>query len=83
MFVVLDVADAKTTHIVEGGTQSDGISHIGRTSLESCRWHIILRAFDGHILNHVATALPRLHLVEQVLATIDHTDTVGAVDLMT
>ena len=83
VLVRLDVADAEMTHVVEGCTQSDGVGHVGCTSLKACRRHVVLRAFDGHIFDHVATTLPGLHLVKQILATIHHTDAVGAVDLMT
>ena len=79
----LDVTDAEMTHVVEGGTQSDGIGHVGRTGLEASGRHVVLRAFDGHVLVHVAAPLPGLHLVEQVLAAIHHADAVGAVDLVT
>ena len=78
----LDVADAEMAHVVEGGTETDGVGHVGRTSLKASRRHIVLRAFDGHVLDHVAATLPGLHLVEQVLTTIDHTDAVGTIDLV-
>ena len=78
----LDVADAEMAHVVKGGTESDGIGHVGCTSLEACGRHVVLRAFDGHVFDHVATTLPGLHLVEQVLTTIHHTDAVGAIDLV-
>ena len=37
---------------------------------------------DGHVLDHVTTTLPGLHLVEQLLATIDYADAVRSVDFV-
>ena len=83
VLMVLDVADAEMAYVVEGSPQSDGISHIGCTSLEAGRRYVVFRAFDGHVLDHVASTLPRLHLVQEFLTAIDHADAVGSVDLMT
>ena len=80
--MMLDVTDAEMAYVVEGGTQSDGVGHVGRASLKTSRRHIVLRALDGHVLNHITTTLPGLHLIEQVLTTIHHSDTVGAIDFV-
>ena len=82
MLVVLDVTDSQTAHVVESSTKSDGIGNIRRTSLEASRRIIILGMLNGHVLDHIATTLPWLHLVEQGLASIYRSDTVRTVDLM-
>ena len=82
MLVGLNVANAQMAHVVEGGPQSDGIGHVGCSGFETCWRHIILRALYRHVLDHIATTLPGLHLVEYVLAAIHHADAVGAIDLM-
>ena len=80
--MVLDVADSDMSYVVKGGSQSDGIGHVGCSCLEP-RWrYVVLGTLDGHVFDHVATALPGLHLFQQFTAAIDHADAVRAINLM-
>ncbi len=81
--MVLDVTDAEMAHVVERSTQSDGVGHVGCASLETGRGDVVLCTLNGDVLNHVTTTLPGLHLIQELLATIHHTNAVGAIDLMT
>lgn len=82
MLVVLNVADADAADVVESCTKAYGICHIGRASLEASRRIIIFRALYGHVLYHVASALPWLHAVENLLLAIDDTDAVRPIYLV-
>ena len=78
----LDITDAQATHVVECSTQSNSIGHIRCTSLKTSWRLIVFGVFYSHILNHIATTLPGLHLVEQFLTPVHHPDTVRTIDLM-
>ena len=82
VLMVLDVADSDMPYVVEGGSQSDGIGHVGCSSLEPCWRYVVLGALDGHVFDHVATTLPGLHLFQQFPTSIDHADAVGTINLV-
>ena len=41
----------------------NGIGDIGCACFETGRGHVVLSTLDGHVLDHVAATLPRLHLI--------------------
>ena len=82
MLVVLYAADTYAAHVVQCGTQSYGIGHIGSAGLKTGGRHVVLGTLYGYVLYHVAASLPGLHLVQQLLTAVDHAYAVGAVYLM-
>lgn len=60
------VIDANTLYIVDCGTQPDSVGDVARTGLEARGRVMISRLLEGHILDHVAAALPGRHDIEQL-----------------
>src|SRR5882757_1002840 len=59
-----DVRHAEALDVVQRGGQADRVGDVPGTGLEPSRRRLVERAFQGHVGDHVAAALPRRHVGE-------------------
>ena len=83
MLVGRDAVDARPLDIAQRFPEPDGVGDVAGAGLELARRPLIQRAFQGHIGDHVAAALPRWRLGKRFLGPVEHADPGGAVDLVT
>src|SRR3984957_5555764 len=77
-----DLVDPESFDVIHGGCHTDGAGDVRRAGLELVWQLVVSRLLERHRQDHVAAALPRGHGFEQLLATVENTDTGGAVDLV-
>ena len=69
-----DVVQADALHVIDGRTQAHGIGNIARARLETVRHALVDGALERHVGDHVAAALPRRQLLQQVRLAIHGAD---------
>jgi hypothetical protein len=82
MFVAGDVGQSDTIEVIDCSTEADCIRDVAGTSFESLRRRLVERFFEGDILNHVASALPRRHLIQNFGLPVHHADARRCKDLV-
>ncbi len=77
-----NVVHAEGRHIVESGGKTVGSHIVGGACLKLKRQTLEDRALEAHALNHLATTLIGRQTVEPFFLAVEHTNTCGAIDLM-
>ena len=68
--------------VVDCSAQADCICDVAGARFKTLRRVVVQSVFEGHILNHVAPALPRRHVLQDVGLAIHDTDPREAEDLV-
>lgn len=64
MFVARDVLHAGASEVIDSGPQSDSIGDVARARLKALWGWLVDGLFEGYVLDHVAAALPWLHVLQ-------------------
>ncbi len=77
-----DGVDAEIGHVVERRAQADGAGDVRCAGLELVGQVVVGRFFEAHAADHVAAALVRVHLLQQLAFAVQHADARGTEDLV-
>src|ERR1700729_4145028 len=83
MFMSRYVGHSRAIKIVDGCAEADRICDIAGAGFEALRRRLIKSLFEGDVLDHVATALPRRHMFEDIRFSIHDSNAGRREDLMT
>lgn len=80
---LLDVVYAKPRQPIQCSTKSHRVGDVASACLEAGRRLVERRALVRYVLDHVASALPRRHRLQEVGFAVDGADPRGAKHLVT